>query len=132
MKMDMSLYNEYMKELSKTYNSLNKELKKKLYRDIIKGYDDKIKVCMWCKSRLIKKNGRLDGLQRFLCMKCNKTFGTTKLEPQKWWNKYLNLLSKGKTIEEVLKEIPISNQYIFRWNKTLEKKIDKFSKGEEK
>ena len=81
--------------------------------------------CPHCSSKRIRANGRLNGVQRYLCNGCKKNFSETT---GKFWfaikkkdklNKYLYCLLSGYSIRKSAKETGISLQTSFNWRHKL-------------
>ena len=81
--------------------------------------------CPHCSSKHIRANGRLNGVQRYLCNGCKKNFSETT---GKFWfaikkkdklNRYLYCLLSGYSIRKSAKETGISLQTSFNWRHKL-------------
>ena len=81
--------------------------------------------CPHCSSKRIRANGRLNGIQRYLCNGCKKNFSETT---GKFWfaikkkdklNRYLYCLLSGYSIRKSAKETGISLQTSFNWRHKL-------------
>ena len=81
--------------------------------------------CPHCSSKRIRANGRLNGVQRYLCNGCKKNFSETT---GKFWfaikkkdklNRYLYCLLSGYSIRKSAKETGISLQTSFNWRHKL-------------
>ena len=80
-------------------------------------------TCIYCEGSHVVKNGkRKDGIQRFLCRDCKKSFipsscsvtsGTRK--DLSVWAKYLKCMSDKKTLKETAEECSISVTTAFYW-----------------
>ena len=80
-------------------------------------------TCIYCEgSRVVKNGKRKDGIQRFLCRDCKKSFipsscsitsGTRK--DLSVWAKYLKCMSDKKTLKETAEECSISVTTAFYW-----------------
>ena len=72
-------------------------------------------VCPHCNKKHIVKNGKVRGIQRYLCKDCSKTFNVltktvfanTKL-PISTWIRYADCMSKQMTLRETAKAVGIS------------------------
>ncbi|MGY0408604.1 MAG: transposase, partial [Polaribacter sp.] len=80
-------------------------------------------TCPHCKSNRIRANGKLKGVQRYLCNGCKKNFSETT---GKFWfalkkklNQYLYCLLSGYSILKSVKETGISIQTSFDWRHKL-------------
>ena len=81
--------------------------------------------CPHCKDQRIRANGKLKGVQRYLCNGCGKNFSETT---GKFWfalkkkdkiNKYLYCLLSGYSIRKSARETGISIQTSFDWRHKL-------------
>ena len=81
--------------------------------------------CPHCSSKHIRANGKLNGVQRYLCNGCKKNFSETT---GKFWfaikkkdklNRYLYCLLSGYSIRKSAKETGISLQTSFNWRHKL-------------
>ena len=81
--------------------------------------------CPHCKDKRIRANGKLKGVQRYLCNGCGKNFSETT---GKFWfalkkkdkiNRYLYCLLSGFSIRKSAKETGISIQTSFDWRHKL-------------
>ena len=81
--------------------------------------------CPHCKDKRIRANGKLKGVQRYLCNSCGKNFSETTgklwfaLKKKDKINKYLYCLLSGLSIRESAKETGISIQASFNWRHKL-------------
>lgn len=77
--------------------------------------------CPHCKSDKVHRNGTANGLQRFKCHGCSKTYnaltGTplAKLRMKGKWIAQAAALRDGLTLAQVEKELDISHDTAFRW-----------------
>ena len=87
--------------------------------------DAKAMSCPHCSSKHIRANGKLKGVQRYVCNGCKKNFSETT---GKFWfsikkkdklNKYLYCLLSGYSIRKSAKETGISIQTSFDWRHKL-------------
>lgn len=81
--------------------------------------------CPHCASNAIRANGKLKGVQRYVCNACTKNFSETT---GKFWfaikkkdklNRYLYCLLSGYSIRKSAKETGISIQTSFDWRHKL-------------
>ena len=93
--------------------------------ELVDSYQSKAVSCPHCKDRRIKANGRLKGVQRYVCNGCHKNFSETT---GKFWynikkkdkvNRYLFCLLSGYSIRKSAKETGISIQTSFDWRHKL-------------
>jgi transposase-like protein len=87
--------------------------------------DQKAVSCPHCKYNRIRANGKLKGVQRYICNGCSKNFSETT---GKFWfalkkkdkiNRYLYCLLSGYSIRKSAKETGISLQTSFDWRHKL-------------
>jgi transposase-like protein len=87
--------------------------------------DQKAVSCPHCKDNRIRANGKLKGVQRYICNGCSKNFSETT---GKFWfalkkkdkiNRYLYCLLSGYSIRKSAKETGISLQTSFDWRHKL-------------
>ena len=78
--------------------------------------------CPYCKESHIKRNGHYNGIQRYLCMDCNKTFNITTntiLSSTKKdlsiWNQYIECMMAGLTIRKSAAICGIDKDTAFIW-----------------
>ena len=82
-------------------------------------------TCPHCQSKKISANGRLQGIQRYICKGCGKNFSETT--GKFWYNlkkkdkvhKYLYCLLSGYSIRQSAKETGIAIQTSFDWRHKL-------------
>ena len=86
--------------------------------------------CPHCKSDLVKKNGSIDGKQRFKCNTCNKTFGILSntcihaLKKKHLWMAFIELTLNSNSIRKIAKKLNLSIQTVFDWRHKLLAAID--------
>lgn len=69
----------------------------------------------------MKKNGKVNGVQRFLCMKCNKTFGINMIKPQNELKKFINLYTKNiYDLDKICNKLTVSKRQLYYWIKMLD------------
>lgn len=87
--------------------------------------DVKAVTCPHCSDKRIRANGKLKGVQRYICNGCKKNFSETT---GKFWynikkkdklNRYLYCLLSGYSIRQSAKETGISIQTSFDWRHKL-------------
>lgn len=93
--------------------------------EISDSKETKAVSCPHCKSDRIRANGKLKGVQRYVCNGCKKNFSQTT---GKFWfaikkkdklNRYLYCLLSGYSIRKSAKETGISIQTSFDWRHKL-------------
>lgn len=92
---------------------------------LIDSNQNKAISCPHCKDKKIKANGKLKGVQCYICNACHKNFSETT---GKFWynikkkdkvNRYLFCLLSGYSIRKSAKETGISIQTSFDWRHKL-------------
>ena len=79
------------------------------------------KSCPHCNCSSLNRWGKSDGLQRYRCKECKKTFNAltetslSKLHYKDKWLTYSQCLAEGKTIRESAKICGIDPKTAFRW-----------------
>lgn len=94
----------------------NKLLKIQIYSD------KKIECCPHCNSNYYVKNGKYDGIQRYKCRSCSRTFSKTtkalwsysKINAEKWI-KFTELTLQKQTLRFCAEELGISLVTAFYW-----------------
>lgn len=82
-------------------------------------------TCPHCLSKRIRANGKLKGVQRYLCNGCKKNFSETtgkfwyNIKKKEKLNRYLYCLLSGYSIRKSAKETEISIQTSFDWRHKL-------------
>lgn len=77
--------------------------------------------CPHCSGEHVVKNGQADGLQRYKCRDCNKTFnaltGTSlaRLRLRHKWHAQARVLDEGLTIHSAAERLQVSRSTAFRW-----------------
>lgn len=77
--------------------------------------------CPHCASRQIIKHGRCNGLQRFLCRHCNRTFNAltrtplARLHLRGKWLGQAEALRDGLTLRQVSERLHVARSTAFRW-----------------
>ena len=93
--------------------------------DLIDKNDQKAVSCPHCVSNKIRANGRLKGVQRYVCNDCKKNFSETtgkfwfSLKKKEKVNQYLYCLLSGFSIRKSAKETGVSIQTSFDWRHKL-------------
>lgn len=78
-------------------------------------------ACRRCGSEKVVRNGVQNGLQRFLCRDCGKTFnaasGTplSRLRDKERFDAYAQCMKKGLTVREAADEVGLTLDRAFRW-----------------
>ena len=77
--------------------------------------------CPGCRSRVFHRHGQADGLQRYRCVACSKTFnaltGTplARLRHKGKWLRYLDCLLMGTTVRRAAAAVDVHKNTSFRW-----------------
>jgi transposase-like protein len=101
---------------------LSLSLKEGLVKDI---GDVKAVTCPHCAEKRIRANGKLNGVQRYVCNGCKKNFSETtgkfwyNIKKKKKLNRYLYCLLSGFSIRKSAKETGVSIQTSFDWRHKL-------------
>ena len=108
------------------YNELKEHANSLLKKDIYTKR--KMDVCPHCKSNMYIKYGKFNGIQRFRCKECKKTFSLvtnsvwsySKKKPSEWF-KFCELILEKKVLRECAKILNININTAFAWrHKVLE------------
>jgi len=89
------------------------------------NHDVKAITCPHCSNKGIRANGKLKGVQRYVCNGCNKNFSETtgkfwyNIKKKDKFNRYLYCLLCGYSIRKSAKETGISIQTSFDWRHKL-------------
>ena len=95
---------------------------------------EKNNVCPQCGSIHIYKNGtRPNGVQKYICKDCKKTFSSTShtvlsssKKPYDSWIKFIKCELNHLTLEEIAEEVGISKTTVFNWRHKLFKALEHF------
>lgn len=114
----------------KKFNKLKKDLLKRyIYRtENIGAYC----CCPFCGSVHFIKYGKYDGIQRYMCKECKKTFSNTtnsvwknlKKNPEKWI-KFIELSLQGTTLKNCARILGMSITTAFYWRHKILHAIEK-------
>lgn len=89
--------------------------------EVIEGCAADTPVCPHCSAERVVKNGSADGLQRYKCRSCRKTFnaltGTplARLRMKGKWLEQTAALRDGLSLTQVTERMGISRHTAFRW-----------------
>ena len=89
--------------------------------EVIEGCAADAPVCPHCSAERVVKNGSADGLQRYKCRSCRKTFnvltGTplARLRMKGKWLEQTAALRDGLSLTQVTERMGISRHTAFRW-----------------
>lgn len=102
------------------YNKLKDHTNSLLKKNI---YDRRnVDICPHCKSKRYIKYGKFNGIQRFKCKECNKTFSLvtkslwsySKKKPSDWF-KFCELILEKKVLRECAEILSININTAFAW-----------------
>jgi len=126
--MKAKAYKKFIDEVSKLSNSQLKGLIKQIDKlsnlgEAPKEIETKFEdlKCPHCDSNAKRQWGRRNGLQRYRCNSCQKTFNSltgtplARLRKKGYWLDYAECLDKGLTLKESAKICNISKDTSFRW-----------------
>lgn len=82
----------------------------------------KVTMCPHCESVRYIKYGKFNGIQRFKCKECGKTFSTvtnsiwsySKKSPEKWI-KFIELILEKKVLKDCAENLDININTAFAW-----------------
>ena len=89
--------------------------------ELIESYDKSCNSCPHCRSKKLHKWGKANGLQRYRCRLCSKTFNgltdtsLSKLQHKEKWLIYAQCMAEGKSIRQSGKICQIDPKTAFRW-----------------
>ena len=102
------------------YENLEKLIPQLLKVDLYK--DRKFECCPHCQSKLFTRNGKYNGIQRYRCKECKKTFSNTtnslwyySKKDSNIWIKYIELFLQRKTLRECSSELKLNLATSFYW-----------------
>jgi transposase-like protein len=104
--------------LTKTLDQLEDE--PKVY-DLIETIFDSKGICPHCSHAENYRHGIVDGLQRYRCKACKKTFNALTGTPlahlrlKSKWLDYLGAIARSLTVRQAAKEINVHRNTTFRW-----------------
>ena len=112
------------------YNKLKDYADSLLKKDIYSKR--KIEVCPHCKSKRYIKYGKFNGIQRFKCKECKKTFSSatnsvwsySKKKPSDWF-KFCELILEKKVLRECAEILNININTAFAWRHKVLKALQK-------
>ncbi len=90
-------------------------------KELIEGPQERMRTCPYCRSHHIYRHGKSDGLQRYRCVDCRKTYNAltctplSRLRKKELWLQHLDLMRQSYVLREVSKEMHISLTTAFRW-----------------
>ena len=88
---------------------------------VLEAHGDAPRACPHCSSSLLVKNGSANGLQRFKCRHCARTFnaltGTplARLHLRDKWMGQAQALGQGLSLNQVAQRLGIAQSTAFRW-----------------
>ena len=78
-------------------------------------------ACPHCSSEQVVRNGMADGLQRYLCRGCSKTFNATtgtplsRLRDKEQFEAYADCVRQGLSVRAAASQVGVSVDKAFRW-----------------
>lgn len=90
-------------------------------RELIEAPQEQKRTCPHCESNHIYRHGKSDGLQRYRCVDCGKTYNAlthtplARLRKKELWLHHLDLMLQSCVLREVSKEMKVSLTTAFRW-----------------
>ncbi|NRB38087.1 MAG: IS1595 family transposase [Pseudomonadales bacterium] len=116
-------------QLKQLRHSTDTQISSNIVGQAISDREEAISVCPHCDSRKLNRWGMTkQGIQRFRCKSCSKTFNAlsgTPLyrmrHPEKW-AKYTELMWNGVSLRAAAKELDINLRTSFRWRHVFLKK----------
>lgn len=90
-------------------------------RELIEAPQEQKRQCPYCESRHVYRHGKSDGLQRYRCLDCRKTYNAlthtplARLRKKELWLQHLDLMLQSCVLREVSKEMKVSLTTAFRW-----------------
>lgn len=93
--------------------------------------------CPFCGGKHFIKFGKYQGIQRYRCKTCKKTFSSTtcsmwkyvKKKPEKWI-KFISLLCEGRTLRECAYILKITVSTVFYWRHKILHAVENYYKPE--
>ena len=88
---------------------------------VLEAHGDAPRACPHCSSSLLVKNGSANGLQRFKCRHCARTFnaltGTplARLHLRDKWMGQAQALGEGLSLNQVAQRLGVAQSTAFRW-----------------
>ena len=88
---------------------------------VVEAHSGACRACPHCSSSLLVKNGSANGLQRFKCRQCARTFnaltGTplARLHLRDKWMGQAQVLSEGLSLNQVALRLGVAQSTAFRW-----------------
>ena len=89
--------------------------------DIIETRHEQQALCPHCQSSKYYKHGKANGLKRYKCRECNRTFNAltktpmSRLRKKGKWLAYLRCMTESKTIRQSARRLEVNNSTAFRW-----------------
>ena len=90
-------------------------------RELIEDSQEQSRCCPHCESNHVYRHGKSDGLQRYRCVDCRKTYNAltntplARLRKKELWLQHLDLMLQSCVLRDVSKEIHVSLTTAFRW-----------------
>lgn len=90
-------------------------------RELIEANQEEERRCPHCDSNHIYRHGQSNGLQRYRCIDCRKTYNSLTKTPlahlrkKELWLKHLELMMSSTVLRDVSKQLAISLPTAFQW-----------------
>ena len=82
---------------------------------------DALRCCPHCAGARVVRNGQADGLQRYQCRGCNKTFNAltatplARLRQRRKWLAQARVLDEGLSVHQAAERLQVAPSTAFRW-----------------
>ena len=89
--------------------------------EVLESAGSHARACPYCKSQRLVRNGMADGLQRYKCRACGKTFNTltgtplVRLRHKDKWLEQTQALADGLTVHRAAEFLGVAPSTVFRW-----------------
>jgi transposase-like protein len=113
-----SLNHDEMQFIQNAFDSVEDAAK---IREIIESTQERERICPHCKSRHIYRHGQSNGLQRYRCQSCKKTYNAltetplARLRKKEKWMQYLTLMLNSTVLRDAATALDISLPTAFKW-----------------
>jgi transposase-like protein len=90
-------------------------------RELIEAPQETARQCPHCSSRHVYRHGKSDGLQRYRCVDCGKTYNAltntplARLRKKELWLQHLDLMMQSCVLRDVSIKMNVSLTTAFRW-----------------
>ena len=89
--------------------------------EVLESAGSQVRACPHCKSQRLVRNGMADGLQRYKCRACGRTFNTltgtplARLRHKSKWLEQTRALADGLTVHRAAAFLRVAPSTAFRW-----------------